>query len=63
MRCADPGVDDGGHVAGAGQVPLADRGGEDLRGVQPGEFGGAHRPPQPFGLVARLAAVAGRQGC
>ena len=27
---AEPGVDDGGHVAGAGQVPLADRSGQDL---------------------------------
>ena len=30
---ADPGVQDGGRVAGAGQVPLADRVGEDLGGV------------------------------
>ena len=59
---ADPGVDDGGHVAGAGQVPLADRVGQDLAGVQAGQFGGAQGPPQPLGLVAGLAAVAGRQG-
>ena len=38
-------VDDGGDVAGAGQVPLADRGGQDLPGVQPGEFGGAQGAP------------------
>jgi hypothetical protein len=30
---ADPGVDDGGDVAGAGQVPLADRVGENLPGL------------------------------
>jgi hypothetical protein len=29
-------VDDGGDVAGAGQVPFADRGGQDPPGVQPG---------------------------
>ena len=58
---AEPGVDDGGHVAGPGQVPLADRGGQDLAGVQAGEFGGAHRPPQPFRLVARFLPVSRRQ--
>ena len=52
---ADAGVDDGGDVAGAGQVPLADRVGQDLPGVQAGEFGGAQGPPQPPGLVAGLA--------
>ena len=51
-----------GHVPGAGQVPLADGGGQGLPGVQPGQFGGAHGAPQPFGLVARLAAVARREG-
>ena len=59
---AEAGVDDAGDVAGAGQVPLADRGGQDLPGVQPGEFGGAQGAPQPFRLVAGLAAVAGREG-
>ena len=59
---AEAGVDDGGDVAGSGQVPLADRVGQDLPGVQPGQFGGAQGAPQPFGLVAGLAAVAGRQG-
>ena len=58
----EAGVDDGGQVAGAGQVPFADRVGQDLAGVQAGQFGGAQRPPQPFRLVARLRAVAGRQG-
>jgi hypothetical protein len=58
---AEAGVDDGGQVAGAGQGPFADRGGQDLPGVQSGQFGGAQRPPQPFRLVAGLAAVAGRQ--
>ena len=51
---AEAGVDDAGDVAGSGQVPLADRGGQDLPGVQPGQFGGAQRAPQPFGLVAGL---------
>ena len=58
----DPGVDDGGHVAGAGQVPFGDGVGQDLRGVQAGQFGGAQGAPQPPGLVARLAAVFGGQG-
>ena len=58
----DPGVDDAGHVAGAGQVPFGDRVGQDLRGVQAGQFGAAQGAPQPPGLVARLAAVSGRQG-
>ena len=58
----DPGVDDAGHVAGAGQVPLADRLGQDLPGVQAGQFGAAQGAPQPPGLVAGLAAVARRQG-
>ena len=31
----DPGVDDGGQVAGPGQVPLADRGGQDLPRSRP----------------------------
>ena len=59
---ADPGVEDGGQVAGSGQVPLADRVGQDLGGVQAGQFGGAQGAPQPSGLVAGLAAVVGRQG-
>ena len=42
---AEAGVDDGGHVAGSGQVPFGDRGGEDLGGVQAGQFGGAQGPP------------------
>ena len=40
----------------------ADRIGQDLCGVEPGEFGGTQGAPQPFRLVARLGAVAGRQG-
>ena len=59
---AEAGVDDGGDVAGSGQVPFGDRGGQDLAGVQAGEFGGAQGPPQPFRLVAGFGAVAGRQG-
>ena len=42
---AEPGVDDGGDVAGAGQVPFGDRVGEDLGGVQAGQFGGVQGPP------------------
>jgi hypothetical protein len=33
---AQPGVDDGGQVAGSGQVPFADRGSQHLPGVQAG---------------------------
>ena len=51
-----------GHVAGSGQVPFGDRVGQDLAGVQAGQFGAAQGAPQPPGLVARLAAVFGRQG-
>ena len=58
---AEAGGDDGGQVAGTGQVPLADRIGQDLAGVQSGQFGGAQRPPQPSGLVTELTAVAGWQ--
>jgi hypothetical protein len=42
---ADAGVEDGGDVAGAGQVPFGDRLGQDLGGVQAGEFGGAQGAP------------------
>ena len=42
---AEAGVDDGGDVAGAGQVPLADRGGQDL-------------PRRPARLVRRHAGCA-----
>jgi hypothetical protein len=42
---ADAGVDDGGDVAGAGQVSLADRVGQDLAGVQAGQFRRAQCPP------------------
>jgi hypothetical protein len=49
---AEPGTDDGGDVAGPGQVPPADRAGQDLPGVQPGQFRGPQGPPQPFGLMA-----------
>ncbi len=58
---AQAGVDDGGQVAGSGQVPFGDRGGQDLPGVQAGQFGGAQGPPQPFRLVAEFLLVAGRQ--
>ena len=58
----DPGVDDAGHVAGPGQVPFGDGLGQDLPGVQAGQFGAAQGAPQPPGLVAGLAAVFGRQG-
>jgi hypothetical protein len=42
---SDPGVDDGGDVAGAGQVAFGDRVVQDLPGVQAGQFGGVQRPP------------------
>ena len=58
----DAGVQDGGDVAGSGQVPLGDRIIEDAGGVQAGELGGAQGPPQPLRLVTGLPAVAGRQG-
>ena len=58
----DPGVQDGGQVAGPGQVPFADRVGEDLGGVQAGQFGAAQGAPQPSGLVAGPAVVFGGQG-
>jgi hypothetical protein len=58
---AEAGVDDGGDIAGSGQVPFGDRIGQDTGGVQAGQFGGAQRPPQPLRLVARWPAVAGRQ--
>jgi hypothetical protein len=57
----EAGVDDGDQVAGSGQVPFGDRGGQDLGGIQAGQFGGAQGPPQPFRLVAGFPAVAGRQ--
>jgi hypothetical protein len=38
----EPGADDAGDVAGSGQVPFADRAGQGLAGVQPGQF----RSPQ-----------------
>jgi hypothetical protein len=58
---AQAGVEDGGDVAGAGQVPFGDRVGENLGGVQAGEFGGVQGAPQPFRLLAGLPVVAGRQ--
>jgi hypothetical protein len=41
----DAGIDDGRDVAGTGEVSFADRVGEDLRGVQAGEFGAVQGPP------------------
>jgi hypothetical protein len=58
---AEAGVDDGGDVAGSGQVPFGDGLGQDAGGVQAGQFGAAQGAPQPLGLVAGLPAVAGRQ--
>ena len=58
----DAGVQDGGDVAGSGQVPFSDRLGQDTAGVQAGQFGAAQGAPQPLRLVAGLPAVAGRQG-
>ena len=45
-----------------GQVPFADRVGQDLGGVQAGQFGAAQGAPQPPGLVAGPAVVFGGQG-
>jgi hypothetical protein len=59
---ADAGVQDGGDVAGSGQVPLGDRPGQDLGGVQAGQLGGAQGAPQPLRLVAGWPSVSGRQG-
>ena len=58
---ADPGVQDGGDVAGSGQVPGGDGGADDVGGVQAGQFGGVQRTEQPPGPVGELAAVPGRQ--
>ena len=41
-------------VAGSGQVPFGDRGGQDLARVQAGQLGGAQGPPQPSRLVAQV---------
>jgi hypothetical protein len=59
---ADAGVEDGGDVAGAGQIPFGDRVSQGLGGVQAGQLGGAQGAPQPLRLVAGFAAVAGRKG-
>jgi len=59
---AEAGVEDGGDVAGSGQVAFGDRDGEELGGVQAGEFGGAQGAPQPFRFVAGFGAAARRQG-
>ena len=56
----EAGVDDGSHVAGPGQVPFGDRGGQHLGGIQAGQFGGAQGPPQPPGLMAQRPVIAGR---
>ena len=64
-ECAGPvpdaGDDNGGQVAGVGQVPFADRGGQNLGGIQAGQLRSAQGPPQPPGLRAGLAPVLGRQ--
>ena len=52
---ADPGVQDGGQVTGPGQVPLADRVGQDLREVQASQFGGDSWPPFPRSTATRRA--------
>ena len=53
---ADAGVEDGGDVAGSGQVARCDGGAEDLGRVQPGEFGGVQSAVQAEGSVGELAA-------
>jgi hypothetical protein len=47
---------------GSGQVPFGDGVGKNLPGVQAGQFGAPQGAPQPPGLMARPAAVLGRQG-
>ena len=54
VAAADAGVDHGGGVADAGQVPFGDCPGEDLARVQAGELGGAQGAVQPLLLVAGL---------
>ena len=56
VAAADAGVDHGGDVTGAGQVPFGDGPGQDLARVQARELGGAQRPVQPLLLVAVLLA-------
>jgi hypothetical protein len=58
---ADPGVDDGGDIAGSGQVAGGDGGADDLGGVQAGQFGGVQGAEQPAGLVRKRLAVPGRE--
>ncbi len=54
VAAADAGVDHGGDVPGADQVPLGDGLGEDLARVQAREFGGAQRAVQPLLLMTGL---------
>ena len=56
VAAADAGVDHGGDVTGAGQVPFGDCPGQDLARVQARELGGAQRAVQPLLLVAGAAA-------
>jgi hypothetical protein len=58
---AQAGIDDGGQVAGSGQVPFGDRGRQYPGNVQSGQFGGTQGPSQPPCLVAQRMAVTGRQ--
>ena len=60
MAAADTGVDHGGDVTGAGQVPLGDGPCQDLARVQARELGGAQRPGQPLLRVA--VQLAGSRG-
>ena len=58
---ADPGVQDGGDVPGAGQVSFGDGRADDLGGIQAGQFGGVQGAEQPAGLVRERLPVAGRE--
>jgi hypothetical protein len=58
---ADAGVEDGGDVAGSGQVACGDGDADDFAGVQSGEFGGMQGAVQPAGPVGEYATVPGRQ--
>ena len=47
----DSGVDDGVQITGPGQIPLADRSGQDLPSVQAAQLRVTQGPPQPFRLL------------
>jgi hypothetical protein len=62
MAAADAGVDHGGDVTGAGQVPPGHGLGQDLARVQACQFGGVQGAVQPLFRVAVVPAGSRRQG-